>query len=67
MGIQRHIFNPKYSLDAVAHFRKGILVFDDCRSYFQDRTDPKVRELLIRRRQREVDIFAVGHGFTQVP
>lgn len=66
-GIQRHIFNPEYSLDAIAHFRKGILVFDDCRSYFQDRTDPKVRELLIRRRQREVDIFAVGHGFTQVP
>lgn len=66
-GIQRHVFDPDYSLDAIAHFRKGILVFDDCRAYFNDATDRRVRTLLIRRRQREVDVFVVGHGFTQVP
>ncbi len=66
-GIQRHIFDPARSLDVITHFRKGILVFDDCRAYFNDATDPRVRTLLIRRRQREVDVFAVGHGFTQVP
>lgn len=66
-GMCRHIFNPEKTLDAIKLYKKGILVFDDCRSYFQDRTDPRVRDLLIRRRQRSVDVFAVGHGFTQVP
>lgn len=66
-GIQRHIFDPDRTLDALRYYRKGTLVFDDCRSYFGDSTDPRVRDLLIRRRQREVDVFAVGHGFTQVP
>lgn len=66
-GIRRHIFDPDRTLDLIAYFKKGILVFDDCRAYFNDSTDPRVRQLLIRRRQREVDIFAVGHGFTQVP
>lgn len=66
-GMCRHIFDPDRTLEAIKYFKKGILVFDDCRSYFQDRTDPRVRDLLIRRRQRSVDVFAVGHGFTQVP
>ena len=66
-GIQRHIWNPDNTLDRISKFKKGILVFDDCRSYFQDHTAPRVRDLLIRRRQREVDVFACGHGFTQVP
>lgn len=66
-GIRRHIFNPRTTLDALQHFKKGVLVFDDCRAYFKDSTDDRVRELLIRRRQKELDIFAVGHGFTQVP
>lgn len=66
-GIRRHIFDPETTLDALDKFKRGILVFDDCRAYFQDHTDPRVRALLIRRRQREVDVFAVGHGFTQVP
>ena len=66
-GMMRHIYKPDTTLDAIKFFKKGILVFDDCRSYFQSNTDPRVRELLIRRRQRSVDVFAVGHGFTQVP
>lgn len=66
-GIRRHIYNPKHTLDALWHFKKGVLVFDDCRAYFRDNTDDRVREILIRRRQKELDVFAVGHGFTQVP
>lgn len=66
-GMCRHIYNPEKTLDAIKFYKKGILVFDDCRSYFQNNTDPRVRDLLIRRRQRSVDVFAVGHGFTQVP
>lgn len=66
-GIRRHIYSDENTLDALSQFRKGIIVFDDCRSYLKDSTDARVRDLLIRRRQREVDVFAVGHGFTQVP
>lgn len=66
-GIHRHIYNPDRTLDAIAKLRKGALVFDDCRAYFQDRTDTEIRKLLIRRRQLESDVYVVGHGFTQVP
>lgn len=66
-GIHRHIYNPERTLDAVTKLRKGVLVFDDCRAYFQDRTDTEIRKLLIRRRQLESDVYVVGHGFTQVP
>lgn len=66
-NIQRHIFDPSRTLDVIPFLKKGIIVFDDCRAYLNDSTDPRMRELLIRRRQREVDVFAVGHGFTQVP
>ena len=37
-GIQRHIFNSR-TLAAVKAFKKGIIVFDDCRTYLGDRTD----------------------------
>ncbi len=66
-GLARHIFDPHRTLDAIRLFRKGIIVFDDCRSYLTDATDDRMRELFIRKRQRELDIFAVAHGFTQVP
>lgn len=69
-GIQRHIFDPtpkKGTLAKLEYFKKGIIVFDDCRAYLNDRTDQHIREMIIRRRQREIDIFAVGHGFKEVP
>ncbi len=69
-GIQRHIFDPNKkhgTLSRIHLFRKGIVVFDDCRLYLRSNTDDAIRALLIARRQREVDIFAVGHGFTEVP
>ena len=66
-GIQRHIFDEQHTLNILAHYKNGIIVFDDCRCYFKDNVDPRITELLIRRRQRAVDVFAVGHGFTTVP
>lgn len=66
-GIRRHIWNPKYSLRMLQYFRNGIMVFDDCRAYLTARTSDEIHQLMIRRRQRGVDIFAVGHGFTEVP
>lgn len=67
-GINRHIFNPYAdSLSKIGFFSRGILVFDDCRSYLKAATDEVVHDILIRRRQRMIDVFAVGHGFNEVP
>lgn len=73
-GIKRHIFNPgskkekvKSTLDVLEYFKRGQMVFDDCRAYLQSATDDRIRQLIIRRRQRMVDVYAVGHGFNEVP
>lgn len=66
-GIQRHIFNEEITLDRLKLFKKGVVVFDDCRAYLKAATSEEMRMLLIRRRQRMVDVFVVGHGFTEVP
>ena len=69
-GIRRHIFNPTKKTGTLSRlylFKKGELVFDDCRAYLKSTTDEDIRKVLIRRRQRMVDVFAVGHGFNEVP
>ena len=48
-------------------FRNGLLVFDDCRRYFTSSVGKALHGLLIRRRQKMIDIVVVGHGFTEVP
>lgn len=65
-GIQRHIFGPR-TLAAISAFKKGIIVFDDCRTYLDDRTDQAIHNLMIRRGQREVDFIAVTHSFSEMP
>lgn len=65
-GTTRHIYLED-SLQRVDKYTKGTLVFDDCRSYLKASTAQEVRNLIIRRRQRQIDIFAVGHGFTEIP
>lgn len=66
-GGRRIIFQESYTLQNIHHFTKGLLVFDDCRAYLKSTTDEAIHNLLIRRRQRQIDIVAVGHGFTEVP
>lgn len=48
-------------------FKHGLLVFDDCRVYVPDAPDPEIRAMLISCRQNDVDLIAVGHGFTTIP
>lgn len=48
-------------------FMHGVLVLDDCRFYVPDHIDQKIKSKLISTRQQDVDLFAVGHGFTTVP
>jgi len=69
-GINRHIFdnNKKTgTLTRLEFFKRGQMVFDDCRAYLGSATDDRIRQLIIRRRQRMVDVWAVGHGFNEVP
>ena len=49
------------------YFRNGLVVFDDCRSYFNAALESSLHNLLIRRRQKMIDIVMVAHGFTEIP
>lgn len=66
-GARRTIYQEHYTLDKLEAFNKGLIIFDDCRSYLTAAVDMDIHSLLIRRRQRMLDIIAVGHGFTEVP
>jgi hypothetical protein len=75
-GIRRFVFPPLLStkeftgiMKRLDCFTNGFLVFDDCRMYFQSNelTNKTLRLFLGRKRQKMIDIFAVGHGFTEVP
>jgi Cdc6-like AAA superfamily ATPase len=48
-------------------FKNGLLIFEDCRAYFPLRINDQLQGLIIRRRQNNVDIVAVGHGFSEIP
>lgn len=65
-GLQRHIFGDR-TLQKISAFKKGIVVFDDVRAYMSDKTDEEIHQLMIRRRQREVDFIAVAHSFSDMP
>lgn len=64
-GIRRHDMRRDYTLDRLQYFKKGIIVFDDCYTMIKP-VEPRLESLLINRRQNEVDIFYVAHGFTRV-
>lgn len=63
---QRHIIRRDYTIDRLHHFKQGILVLDDCKTFIGDK-NTALEELLIARRQLELDIFYIAHGFTRVP
>ena len=78
VGARRMIFNQpsiseqnkgqKNSIEYASDcFSNGMLVLDDCRSYLSSNTSSEVHNLLIRRRQKSIDIIVAGHGFTEVP
>lgn len=63
---QRHIIRRGYTIERLKHFKQGILIFDDCKTFIGDK-NAALEELLIARRQLELDIFYIAHGFTRVP
>jgi ABC-type Mn2+/Zn2+ transport system ATPase subunit len=62
------IIAPDYKdIIELINYRNGNLVLDDCRYYVRSRIEEGVRQLLVRRRQKDVDIFAVAHSLNEVP
>ena len=68
-SIKRRIWQDSNDLAQISgKFSNGLLVFDDCRSYFSSaHLDAELHSLLIRRRQKQVDIIVAAHGFSEVP
>lgn len=67
-GMKRYIYRDHSVLKKIfTLFNKGLIVFDDCRSYFNFDTHPELENMYISRRQMESDIIMTGHGFTRFP
>ena len=54
-------------LETFIEFQNGNLVLDDCRYYLKSRMEEQIRKVLIRRRQNNVDIYAVAHSLMDIP
>ena len=54
-------------LDYLKDFTDGNLVLVDCRYYVKSRIEHSIRQTLVRRRQKGIDVYAVGHSLTEVP
>lgn len=67
LDIRVHIWDPARSLSVLKYFRNGIIVFDDCRAYIRATMSDELHRFLIMMRHSAVDIFAIAHGFTEVP
>lgn len=65
-GLRRHIMKRNYTIPRLPFFKKGIVVFDDCKTFIKP-LDEHIEQMMIDRRQNEVDYFYIAHGFTRVP
>lgn len=67
-GIKTTIFDEDYTTNnIVKYYSHGMLIFDDCMSYFDSGVPKPLHRVLIRRRQYHLNTVAVGHGFTEIP
>jgi len=63
----RLLYMDKTTLELAADFRRGLLIFDDCRTFLKANTDSQLYKIMISRRQQMVDICATAHGFSHIP
>lgn len=62
------IYEEKVTFEKlVKNYRNGNLVLDDCRCYVDAGVEDNMMLLLRRKRQYGLDVFAMAHGFTEVP
>lgn len=67
-GIRLADANESYHIALIEeNYTNGVLVMDDFSFYIENNMPQSLRQLLIRRRQSGLDIFAMTHGFTDVP
>ncbi len=66
-GVQRHLFDPERTMKILHKFRRGLVVFDDCRTFFPDKTAESIHKILISSRQLMLDEIFVCHGVTDIP
>jgi ABC-type Na+ transport system ATPase subunit NatA len=66
-GARRMIFESDTIQLIDQEFRNGVLIFDDCRAYLDAHTSKELHTIMVRRRQRDIDVIFVAHGFSDVP
>lgn len=71
VGARRMIVTKSIAIQSLeiiwAYFNRGMLLFDDCRAFLGANTNDYLESMLIRRRQKEIDIVAAGHNFEKIP
>lgn len=68
-GTSKLIYNSDNDIELLAkRFRNGVIVFDDFKALFINKQSEinALRSLVIRRRQRSIDIIITAHGFTEI-
>ncbi|MDD3404998.1 MAG: hypothetical protein PHH23_01855 [Paludibacteraceae bacterium] len=66
-GSRKYIWKDNTSIQAIANFRKGIIILDDCRCYLDSLPSKEIKQIFSMRRHRETDVFAVTHSFKEMP
>lgn len=63
----RHMDPEKEDLEFYKKFQHGMMVLDDCNHYLRANLQHGMKQILVRRRQNDVDIIAIAHHLTEVP
>ena len=67
-GGKARIVGPSIEeMDMLGLYNNGNLVLDDCRYYCKSRIEESTRKILVRRRQKSIDVYAVAHSLSEVP
>lgn len=68
-GIRKLLYSKDNMQLIKENFRNGVLFFDDVKMLIPSNLehDKELYYMLIRRRQLNIDLFFVSHGFTEIP
>jgi len=67
-GLQWHVpIDVPKSLDRLKLMYNTLIVFDDARNFFDDRTPPDLHRIYISRRQRANHIIFIAHDLDDIP
>ena len=67
-GARKVIFYRGLLRNIIENFNDGLIIFHDCALFFRNNSNiPDLHSLLIRCRQKMIDMVAVGHAFSELP